>query len=1059
MSLAADRHAVIANATGTYLPSGAKLTGPVDSVEKLEKLLLWARSRGGLEPRIAHPAAGEEHTAAAQLWLTGTSARHLLPAGGSGSGTLTEQLGQALGALVGQGWKISGGGEARVLLSHAGPPSTVSVELLIAETPWLLPESSLAPDSPESAATIGARISQWARALGELPTDAPGGSAAAVLAQIMRARTSATGGRKAPAAVVTTPGWLPDPVAPEARIQPLWVPDREAVERAFDHAVELTLMDQESPLLASAGMITLGYGQPVILNSGPATEQARQDKKPFGMWLVDLPALGLPASLPPIHPAITDPRSPARIWITTQDLAGLTKEVRDGGAGLRIDQIGIAEALVWPQQSRLLEAWAKRFREAREHATADSGLRALIDTAAREYFNQLADPDSVTADEAALRYQPAWAAALAAHTRQRVRRTALRIAREFHAWPIYLHETAAAYALPLDPDTEQALDVSDTHTRLGRLTRIRHTDLDAQTILAVVVSETPHQLADALTTALDIEPPTLVTEPAEPQAATAESATEEPPEATAPETDPQERKSADQPRPRRANSRKAPAKPTSDFPKGIPAAVLHTDGLWLPGGTRIDIPEPIIHAGQVAELAYANNVGYRLSRDYSEAPQVWITRDACKAIGIDVDAIAARDRTKSLRQITEGIDFLTLAIAQGWAFGRAKDDQDPSLGPWTRVFRHRDNRPGVMLALIPGIDVDEATMPILADDPTPAQIANRLQLLADVLKFPWKINAGVTAVDLMLQARPKTWKPKEWRNVVFGPSTTEVPYGLDDIERDFNWSRPPTEKERNLKFVHAYDRGGSYVAGISGTELPIGDPEHRASNIVFDPKLPGYWLAVIPEASDWRYPHLLNPRGYPFTEPRWVTTPRLERAIALGYEPELLEAVVWPEHGRILLGWYERLRDANTTLDTDDPEDRVVRSQTKVIRTHGVGIMGSDQYLKGNTGYDPARRFHIMAKANANIIYRIHQIGRATSRWPLAVVTDTVLYASDNPDPDAAWPGRPEQYGRGFGQYKPERSGLLVDQLKFLTGDGYKGKGLLTEVDQWRKRIDAESGE
>ena len=61
----------------------------------------------------------------------------------------------------------------------------------------------------------------------------------------------------------------------------------------------------------------------------------------------------------------------------------------------------------------------------------------------------------------------------------------------------------------------------------------------------------------------------------------------------------------------------------------------------------------------------------------------------------------------------------------------------------------------------------------------------------------------------------------------------------------------------------------------------------------------------------------------------------------------------------------------------------------------------------------------------------------------MAVTADTVLYLSNDPDPVTAWPGKPAQLGRGLGQFKPEASGLLVDQLPHLTGRGYKGKELL----------------
>jgi len=60
----ADGHAVIVTAAGTYTPSGQTLTGPVDSVEKLDKLIRWA----ALTP-LGAPA---------QIWVVGIDACEML---------------------------------------------------------------------------------------------------------------------------------------------------------------------------------------------------------------------------------------------------------------------------------------------------------------------------------------------------------------------------------------------------------------------------------------------------------------------------------------------------------------------------------------------------------------------------------------------------------------------------------------------------------------------------------------------------------------------------------------------------------------------------------------------------------------------------------------------------------------------------------------------------------------------------------------------------------------------------------------------------------------------
>ncbi|ABG99826.1 conserved hypothetical protein (plasmid) [Rhodococcus jostii RHA1] len=56
----ADEHALILTAAGTFTPSGRESTGPVDSVEKVDKLVRWA----ALTPLDAPP----------QVWIVGQGA-------------------------------------------------------------------------------------------------------------------------------------------------------------------------------------------------------------------------------------------------------------------------------------------------------------------------------------------------------------------------------------------------------------------------------------------------------------------------------------------------------------------------------------------------------------------------------------------------------------------------------------------------------------------------------------------------------------------------------------------------------------------------------------------------------------------------------------------------------------------------------------------------------------------------------------------------------------------------------------------------------------------------
>ena len=338
------------------------------------------------------------------------------------------------------------------------------------------------------------------------------------------------------------------------------------------------------------------------------------------------------------------------------------------GRGLTVGQLNIDEAIVWPQQGRLLEAWATRLREAREEFAEDPPMRSLVESAAGDYLTALADAQLWAGEEWRHHFQPAWAAAIAAHDRFRGRRAAMRNSREYRVWPVSACEAGMLYAVGPDESTGDPIDLSDTHSRLGRMAITRRVALSDETVPAVVLAETPAQVADALTAALSVpvehdEPQAAATDDAgagvgdvsADDAAAADdvetSAEPQSPAAAPPAHDDEELHPAEESAPPRRRS--SPGGGTKAAPAavhaGSPAAVLHTDGLWLSDGTRVDLAEPITHVGHVAELSYRHTIGYQLTARFAEPGQVRITDAACRAVRIDVEAISRRDRAKSLR--------------------------------------------------------------------------------------------------------------------------------------------------------------------------------------------------------------------------------------------------------------------------------------------------------------------------------------------------------------------------------------------------------------------------
>lgn len=469
-------------------------------------------------------------------------------------------------------------------------------------------------------------------------------------------------------------------------------------------------------------------------------------------------------------------------------------------------------------------------------------------------------------------------------------------------------------------------------------------------------------------------------------------------------------------------------------------AVLHTDGVWLPSGECVQPSQPLVHLGDVARLVAELNLGTQNGWK-TEDGQLLVTEAAALELGIPVDKIeGAFDRTKQLQELTKAHPFAQRALDAGYRVG----NDGRYLNTTTRVWHPEHRQLRARFVLLSTLK-DDFTAHIVDDNPDAATIARRLQRFADALRTPYAISASTTGLDLLFT----TAKNRDQRETYFTPSRPVAPAEIPTLEADIDWQRKLTDTEREHRYVHAFDRGGSYLAGVSGLELGYGVPTHFTEGHEFDKKLPGYWRIVMPERAEWLTPNPIDPRNRDRDfagELTWVTTQTLDIATALGYQPEISEAILWEQHGRIYDAWYERVRDARTTLDTADPDDQRARDLLKEVYVRSLGLTASFEHHANREGFAPERYHFIQARAKANILRRIHQIGTDTGRWPVAISKDTVIYTSDDADPVTAWPGDAKNYGRGLGQYKYEGSALLADHQQFLTGDGrYEGKSSLTD--------------
>ncbi|MEU1520381.1 helix-turn-helix transcriptional regulator [Streptomyces sp. NPDC005811] len=265
------------------------------------------------------------------------------------------------------------------------------------------------------------------------------------------------------------------------------------------------------------------------------------------------------------------------------------------------------------------------------------------------------------------------------------------------------------------------------------------------------------------------------------------------------------------------------------------------------------------------------------------------------------------------------------------------------------------------------------------------------------------------------------------------------------FEEAFDWARPMTDDECLRRHLVGLDVNMAFAAGANGLTVGLGAATHVTSP-VFDPKLPGSWLvdlshvdlSKVKVGKEWvelngdLLPSPFTPKGERPTGPAWYTTPTVAYAVELGYEVRPTEAWVRYDNGRYLDGWYNRLRDAylatmaDLGVDADlapadflaamdgykgrDPELAIVVSAVKATVKGGLGKLRERPRGEGWRPGEPWRalsrptwrpdiRAAVISRTRINLHRKIVKHAAFTGQYPIAVLSDCVVYAADGPSP------------------------------------------------------------
>ncbi|MEU1457408.1 telomere-associated protein Tap [Streptomyces avermitilis] len=266
------------------------------------------------------------------------------------------------------------------------------------------------------------------------------------------------------------------------------------------------------------------------------------------------------------------------------------------------------------------------------------------------------------------------------------------------------------------------------------------------------------------------------------------------------------------------------------------------------------------------------------------------------------------------------------------------------------------------------------------------------------------------------------------------------------FEEAYDWARPMTDAECTLRHLVGIDVNMAFAAGANGLVVGLGAPTHVKAP-VFDAKLPGSWLVDLSHVDLSRVkvgkdkwadldasllPSPFTPKGERPEGPAWYATPTVAYAVELGYDVAPLEAYVRYESGRYLDGWYNRLRDAylatmaDLGVDADlapadflaamdgyrgrDPELAIVVSAVKATVKGGLGKLrerprgegwrlGEPWRALSRPTWRPDIRAAVISRTRINLHRKIVKHAAFTGQYPIAVLSDCVVYAANGTSP------------------------------------------------------------
>lgn len=507
------------------------------------------------------------------------------------------------------------------------------------------------------------------------------------------------------------------------------------------------------------------------------------------------------------------------------------------------------------------------------------------------------------------------------------------------------------------------------------------------------------------------------------------------------------------PAPQRPARNAAPLAADPRFPHG-PLAVLDGDGsAYGTGGIVLDCPATTIPELVEWTLKESGLGAAKLNRYGKDSdPLIVLTAAAAVKLGLP-ERLEGHEQRRSLR-LPEDHPVVKQISKAKWQLTQR------GFGPWPRIYRKAQGRERqcVQLAILPWDALDERSWPGVAEM-APADIARVLGVYAQRVITP-RGSTAVSGLELMTALRPptKAVRDEATGNWVSGhnpgslgtepmdpappEATAEHPVVVNSgwtggfiNEEAYQWVREVdllTDEECLLPYAVGLDLNTAFLAAAARLVVGLSGPDHFHAP-AFNPKIPGSWLVDLSHIElDPRLPSPFTPDGTRPTGPAWYQTHTVAYAQELGYNVAPIEAYLRRETGAYLDPWHDRLKtayvdtlaDLGVTRDLNDAEFLAAMERHKDVDPALAAVLSAIKAtVKGGVGklrerpqgrhyrdgerwpaldrptWRPDIRAAVISKARVNMHRKLRNMASMTGLYPLAVLSDCVVYPSPGDSP------------------------------------------------------------